>query len=171
MRQARNIEDFERGNPLWRFSPYLWGRVNVLLGLHSQILQDLDEGFGPEMDAELVGRAEAFLWLWLLGAYEMVRTMCQAESCFSTQALNSLRKLKSELSKVRMPSAKMEHAGRKAKPVTSYRSPAGVDAMNKDLLIGDPEAPVSGRGLLNKFRVVLGSLRQEDVIKAHSEVV
>ncbi|MGO9569587.1 MAG: hypothetical protein ACLP5H_18810 [Desulfomonilaceae bacterium] len=144
--------------------------MNVLLGLHRQILQDLDKGFGTLMDADLVGRAEAFLWLWLLGAYEMVRTMCQAESCFSTQALNSLRELKVELSKVRMPSAKMEYAGKKGKPVTSYRSPAGIDAENKDLLIGPPEAPVSGRSLLAQFQTVLDSLKPQDVIRAHSDV-
>ncbi len=78
MSQYRNMVDFENDNPLWRFSPYMWGRVKVLLDLHSQILQDLDKGFGTLMDADLIGRAEAFLWLWLLGAYEMVRTMCQA---------------------------------------------------------------------------------------------
>jgi hypothetical protein len=170
MAPFRSVEDFECENPLWRFSPYLWGRVQILFGLQQEILQGLDEGFGSVTNVDLVARSEASLWLWVLGAYETVRTMCQANSSFSLQALDTLQGLKRDLGKVRMPAAKMEYAGR-GEPVTSYRSPAGLDAKNKDLLIGSPDAPVSGRALLARFYEVVTSLRQEDVLQAHSNVV
>jgi hypothetical protein len=31
-------------------------------------------------------------WLWTLGAYEIVRTMCQAQSCFSERGLDVRRR-------------------------------------------------------------------------------
>lgn len=76
-------------------------------------------------------RAESLMWLWIIGAYEVVRTMCQARICFSSRAFE-LQRLKRTLSMVRMPAAKMEKAGRD-EPVTSNRSPAGLDVANRDL--------------------------------------
>jgi hypothetical protein len=79
------------------------------------------------------------MWLWTLGAYEVVRTMCQAKSCFSDRTMDQLTHLKKTLSAVRMPAAKMEKAGERVS-VTSNRSPAGWDVANRDLLINDPDA-------------------------------
>jgi hypothetical protein len=170
MKPSRSMEEFERDNPLWRFSPYLCGRVQVLFDLQQGILHDLDKGFGSITDMGLLSRAESSLWLWSLAAYEMVRTMCQAKSCFSPQALGILQGLKRELEEVRMPAAKMELA-KYAGQVTSYRAPVGVDVRNKDLLIGDPGASVSGRALLARFCEVVTSLKSEDVLQAHSNAV
>jgi len=58
------------------------------------------------------------MWLWILGGYEIVRTMVQAEKCFSPEALNRLRSLKKSLAIARMPASKMEKQGKRV-PVTS----------------------------------------------------
>lgn len=166
MEPYRSMEEFERNHPLWRYSPYLCGRINLLMSLRIEILQSLDEGIGPVVNIELVGRAEELLWLWLLGAYEMVRTMCQSKLCFSMRAHQALTDLKRELATARMPSAKMESQG-KPIPITSNRSPAGIDTQNKDLLVGDPDHPQSGRALLGRFYTVLSSLAPDDVLKTH----
>ena len=65
------------------------------------------------VDGRRVERVESLMWLWILGAYEVVRTMCQAKTCFSSQALDELSRLKKLLSVVRMPAAKMEKPGRR----------------------------------------------------------
>ena len=135
--------------PLMVFSQYLSGRVNVLLALEDEILGHLDQGFSAaSVDGGCVERAESLMWLWMLGAYEVVRTMCQARSCFSNRALDELVQLKKTLSVVRMPAAKMEKAGKK-EPVTSNRSPTGWDVANRDLLVNDPEEP--SRSLLGQY--------------------
>jgi hypothetical protein len=105
----------------------------------------------------------------MLGAYEVVRTICQAKDCFSTTALAQFTKLKKTLSSVRMPAAKMEKAG-KAVPVTSNRSPSGWDIANRDLFVNDPESTeVSARFLLQEFDRVFSSVTKEDVLGHHEE--
>ncbi|MEZ4864741.1 MAG: hypothetical protein R3C14_25745 [Caldilineaceae bacterium] len=120
-------EEFERQNPLAKFSFYLWGRVSVLFDIRIEILQCLDNAFANDLIAhESLSRAEMLSWLWILGAYEVVRTMCQADTCFSPEAAAKLSTLKRKLAIVRMPAAKMEKIG-KSIPVTSGRSAAGID--------------------------------------------
>lgn len=157
--------------PLMAFSLYLSGRVNVLLALKEEILWHLDEGFSAaRVDGRHVERAESLMWLWMLGSYEIVRTMCQAKGCFSDRALNELVPLKKTLSLVRMPAAKMEKAGKK-EPVSSDRSPAGWDVANRDLLVNDPEEAqdISARFILAEFDRVFSSMTKEDVLARHEE--
>src|SRR5947209_4903818 len=126
--------------PLIAFSFYLSGRTSVLLSIAAEIIDNLDQAFsGSVIDGDRVARAESLLWLWTLGAYEVIRTMCQAKGCFSERAFGEFNKLKKTLSTVRMPAAKMEKPGKKV-PVTSNRSPSGLDVSNRDLLVGDPES-------------------------------
>ncbi|GFO57573.1 hypothetical protein GMSM_45800 [Geomonas sp. Red276] len=157
-------------DPLIAFSHYLSGRVHVLLAISDEITENLDEGFSEQViDSGRVMRAESLMWLWILGAYEVVRTICQAKSCFSEKMLYELIQLKKTLSSVRMPAAKMEKAGKNA-PVTSNRSPAGWDIANRDLFVNDPEsANVSARFLLKEFDRAFSAITQEDVLGCHEE--
>jgi hypothetical protein len=158
-------------DPLIAFSFYLSGRKNILLGIADEIIENLDRGFsGSVVDGSRVGRAEALMWLWTLGAYEVVRTMCQAKSCFSQEAWNQLFQLKKTLSAIRMPAAKMEKAGQKA-PVTSNRSPSGWDISNRDLFVNDPESKpdISARFILMEFDRVFSSITKDDVLGRHED--
>lgn len=164
-------EQIVEREPLMAFSHYLSGRVNVLLALQDEILGHLDQGFSATcVDGGRVELAESLMWLWMLGAYEIVRTMCQARICFSERALNEMAQLKKVLSVVRMPAAKMEKAGKK-EPVTSDRSPAGWDVANRDLLVNDPEETqdISARFILTEFERVFSSITKHDVLARHEE--
>jgi|CXWL01.1.fsa_nt_gi hypothetical protein len=164
-------EQIVEREPLMAFSHYLSGRVNVLLALKDEILGHLDEGFSAlRVDGGRVERAESLMWLWILGAYEIVRTMCQAKGCFSDRTLNELVQLKKTLSVVRVPAAKMEKAGKK-EPVTSNRSPAGWDVANRDLLVNDPEETqdISARSILAEFDRVFSSMTKDDVLARHEQ--
>jgi hypothetical protein len=110
------------------------------------------------------------MWFWLLGAYEVVRTMHQAKQCFSERLAADLQDLKKHLARARMPAAKMEKPGRKA-PVTSNRSPSGWDYRNRDLLVNDPEEreSITARELLTHFDEVFSSISKTDVISHHSD--
>jgi hypothetical protein len=157
--------------PLIAFSFYLSGRVNVLREFADEILENLDAGFtGEGVDGARVERAESLMWLWTLGAYEVVRTMCQARVCFSPRTFDDLHRLKQELSTVRMPAAKMEKAGRH-EPVTSNRSPSGWDVANRDLLVNDPDAnpDISARRTLAEFERVFSSITKDDVLAKHEQ--
>ncbi len=159
---------FER-EPLMAFSFYLSGRNNVLLSISDEIIDNLDNGFlGQTIKSDLIGNASTSLWLWTLGAYEVVRTISQAKECFSDSFNQKIADLKKELAKARMPSAKMEKQGQKI-PVNSNRSPDGWNIENKDLLTGDPEDPVSGRQLIKTYDETMSSLTIKDVLKHHRD--
>jgi hypothetical protein len=161
---------FER-EPVSAFSFYLSGRVNVLIAFADEIIANLEKGFSGQMiDGERVERAESLMWLWLLGAYEVVRTMHQAKHCFSGRVAGDLEHLKKRLAVVRMPAAKMEKAGKKV-PVTSNRSPSGWDVANRDLLVNDPEdeKDVSARFILTEFDRLFSSIQRSDVLAAHEQ--
>lgn len=158
-------------DPLMAFSHYLSGRVHVLMSFADEIVDNLDKGFSEScVVASQVERAESLMWLWTLGAYEVVRTMCQAKNCFSKRALQNLDNLKKTLANIRMPAAKMEKPGKKI-PVTSNRSPSGWDVKNCDLLINDPEESlnVSARWILSEFDRVFSALTTDDVLASHEK--
>ncbi len=156
--------------PLLAFSFYLAGRVLFLCALAEEIVANLDQGFSVEpINGDVIGRADMLMWFWLLGAYEVVRTMHHAKQCFSERLAADLQDLKEELARARMPAAKMEKPGRRA-PGTSNRSPGGWDYSNRDLLVNDPEEreSISARGLLARFDQVFSSISRADVISHHS---
>lgn len=154
--------------PLLAFSFYLSSRVLQLLSIAVEVTDDLDKGFGTNpIDHARVGRASTMMWLWTLGAYEVVRTMCQAKTCFSSNAMAQLGQLKRHLASARMPDAKMEKPGRRV-PVNSNRSPDGWDLEKRDLLVGDPDSPVSARFLLSEFDRVMSAMQKADVLAHHS---
>jgi hypothetical protein len=162
------VEMFTR-EPLMAFSFYLSGRNNCLIYLSVEIVENLDKGFtGATLKAGLIDRASTLLWLWTLGAYEVIRTISQAKDCFSDLFIEKVNILKKQLAIVRMPNAKMEEQGKK-KPVNSNRSPDGWDVANKDLLVGNPENPISGRYLLEFYETTISSLTLVDVKKHHQE--
>jgi hypothetical protein len=158
-------------DPIVAFSFYLSGRKNVLLRIADEITESLDHAFAETVvDGSRFERAESLMWMWTLGAYEVVRTMCQAKECFSPNALEALAQLKKGLSSIRMPAAKMEKPGKKV-PVISDRSPACWDIPNKDILINDPESTpdVSARSILRQFKQVFSAITRADVLGRHED--
>jgi hypothetical protein len=163
-------EQIVEREPLMAFSHYLSGRVNVLCVFAEEIIENLDKGFaGQCVDGGRVERAGALMWFWLLGAYEVVRTMHQAKVCFSQRLTQELSVLKKTLATARMPAAKMEKPGKKA-AVTSNRSPEGWDVENRDLLVNDPEESpdISARWMLSEFDRVFSSITKSDVLTQHA---
>ncbi|MES2947745.1 MAG: hypothetical protein V4858_04305 [Pseudomonadota bacterium] len=163
-------EQIVERDPLVAYSHYLSGRVHVLLAIADEVVENLDEGFSVEcINGGRLARAESLMWLWILGAYEVVRTMCQSKTCFSQQTLDELQRLKKALSIVRMPAAKMEKPGIK-RSVTSDRSPSGWNVARRDLLVNDPESTdVFARELLGEFDRVFSSIKASDILGRHED--
>jgi hypothetical protein len=157
-------------DPFIAFSWYLSGRKNCVLELGREILADLDNAFsGPVIDGGQLERAEMLMWFWTFGAYEVIRTMSQAQTCFAARVSAELNSLKKELAQVRMPAAKMEAVGKK-RPVPSNRSPANWNQADRDLLIGDPTtAMVSARHLVTRFEAVVTGITPADIVARHED--
>ena len=164
-------EDLLVRDPLMAFSFYLSGRNNILLNTGDEIIELLNEGFTGKsiIKGDKIQQAETLMWFWILGAYEVIRTMCQSRQCFSTHVYRRIFSLKKDLGEVRMPASKMEKQGRQV-PVSSNRSPSGWDIVHKDLLVNDPtDKPVSARALIERYDLIISSLTVKDVLKKHSE--
>jgi hypothetical protein len=156
-------------DPLISFSRYLAGRNAVLLAMAREILGLLDACDSGEAPAR--GRASDLMWLWTLGAYEVVRTMCQARVCFSARFFRAAAELKLDLERVRVPSTKMERIKYNRRdrsiPVASEREADLWDWQNRDLRVGDPADAVSARMLLAEYAAVMSTLTAEDVLASH----
>ncbi len=160
--------------PIRKFSRYLAGRVDILFEIGEEFEKNLDKAFPDKLpiNAQYIDRAESLLWLWILGAYEVVRTMHQAKDSFSLSARKKLEVLKEILAEVRMPAAKMEKVkkGREKIPIPSNRNPAGIDCERRDLLLfSDPIAPpsISARYLLAEFDKIISPIKPEEIIDSH----
>ena len=161
-------ERIER-EPLLKYSFYLSSKNILLLDVLDEILKKLDTGFSEKsISAEIIGDASVLTWFWTLGAYEMIRTMAQTKDCFSANINGKINTLKQVLAKARMPSSKMEKKGQKI-PVNSNRSFDGWDIPKKDLLIGDPDSPLSARELFMLYDNTLSSITKQDILKKHEQ--
>ena len=87
-----------------------------------------------------------YFWLWVLGAYEVLRTMDEKNSMFAENVAIRTRQLKIEIAKLRMPFAKQELRGNGG-PIYAENSIAGVkhglvfkigdQTIHSDLLVRD----------------------------------
>jgi hypothetical protein len=164
-------EQLQDALPLSRFSFYLSGRVSCVRGLGEEVLENLDCAFSDLIKLERLARAEMLFWFWLLGAYEVVRTMTHTSDCFSDHYVDRLTGLKKQLEFARMPAAKMEPR-RKSVPITSNRSPADINQEMRDLLIGDPDSKLdSCRNLICNFNEVIRLADSSTILKRHEDSV
>jgi hypothetical protein len=159
----------DEGDALVRFSRYLAGRDRVLWAMAGEIVGLLDTCESGREPAR--GRASDLMWLWTLGAYEVVRTICQARGCFAGRFYGEVAELKAALERVRVANTKMERVkyDRRARAVAvpSEREADLWDAAGKDLRVGDPAATASARGLLAEYVRVMRSLAADEVLGSH----
>lgn len=165
-------EEMVKHDPLIAYSFYLSGRVNCLLDVSREVTTLLDEGFGSgTVDGSKVGRAEMLGWLWVLGAFEIIRTMNQSKRrCFTEQLHPEMTMLKKRLAMVRVPATKLEEAGGKL-PISSDRSPSGWHIGRKDLIVSSPHSGemIYLRDLFLEFENFVASTTPQDVLARHED--
>ncbi len=126
-----------------------------------------------ELDAGRRERASDLMWLWVLGAYEVLRTMCQAYECFAAEYLQRLSTTKVEFERVRVANTKMERVNydrrTRSIPICSDREADVWDPDSRDLMLGDPFAPASARALLHAYETTLAALTAADVRCSHED--
>jgi hypothetical protein len=169
------IEEMLNKNPLIVFSGYTNYQSRTVRELGQDILKSLDPGTTPD-DATGLGillgaaaqRVYGQFWLWVLGAYEVVRTMCQAERCFSERLATELKALKQRLADIRMPFAKQELRGHsKPTPVCSEPSISGISVSPPDFRFLIKDEVISARDLICEFARVFEGITRADVLKDH----
>lgn len=153
--------------PLMRFSPYTHGQVSTIVQLGNDIRALLDrsvQGSTVEHDGGFL-RAYGYFWLWILGSYEVTRTMCQAKTCFSADFAEQVCGFKKRVSVLRMPFAKLELPGVK-RPIVAEAAVHNVDVETKDIHFEVKGEILSARTFIADFERLASSVKPTDVIKS-----
>jgi hypothetical protein len=91
MDEKNTIAEMLDRSPLIGFSVYTQFQFRTLSAVGREILDLLDSSMAEgSADAQALNRAYGMFWLWLLGAYEITRTMCQAKPCFTAELSTKL---------------------------------------------------------------------------------
>ena len=151
-------------HPLVRFSVYTHIQVQVIRDLSAEIFALLDTAFASDqIDGESFHKVYGRFWLWVLGAYEVTRTMSQYKTCFSERHNAEVAAFKSMVAVIRMPFAKQELKGI-SQPIENEASVSGFDQVTKDFtfLVGKKELSI--RSLLSEFERLVQLVKPEDVL-------
>jgi len=125
-------EELLERHPLLGFSLYTEVQCQFLVRFGKETSDLLDQMLAKEgiVNGDF-NLAYGRIWLWILGAYEVVRTMCQAKVCFSDEYLAKLTNFKNAVADIRIPFAKQEKRGLK-QPIHAELSVSGFDFGKKD---------------------------------------
>lgn len=107
MSQKNIIADIIEKNPLILFSPYTQIQVDYLIRMGEEILTDMKGIKDNKVECDLQ-KVYGQILLWILGAYEVLRTMDQPHNSFDETIKNEITELKRTFAEIRMPFAKQE---------------------------------------------------------------
>jgi len=103
-------------NPLLIFSIYTHGQLQSLSLVRRELSSiRLERGGDGSYFVSNHGKYYALFWLWVLGAYEVLRTMSENKDCFDDATAQEILKQKRKIAKLRMPFAKQQLSGENPK--------------------------------------------------------
>ena len=84
MQEENPLSDMWQKKPLSRFSIFTQTQVEEVQRLSTDIINLLDKSInGNTVDGVSFQRIYGSFWLWILGAYEITRTMSEYKQCFT----------------------------------------------------------------------------------------
>lgn len=153
------LDHVER-NPLTKFSFHTQVQVDILLRFGNEI-NEITDIYEESRVIEDFNRCYGKFWLWVLGAYEVIRTMDQNKECFSDDLKIKIRYLKIYLATLRMPFAKLELAGKRDSIITSELSVIGF---KKGMCFEIDGKSYSSGNVIEKFSEFIQSIRPDQVL-------
>lgn len=160
------IDQMLKSAPLVRFSIYTEIQTKTVLRLSEELINKLDTGFQQDkIDGTLFPQIYGLFWLWVLGAYEITRTMSEYNTCFSGRLNERVARFKKSISVLRIPFAKQQFQGSKNRLINGEASVSSVDCERKDLMFKVKDSEIWMRPLLTDFERLVRSIQPEDVLK------
>lgn len=171
MKNDAEVQEFLAENPLIRFSMYTDIQSKAVIDFGRAIIRDLDglvdaDSRGDGVNGMRIPRVYGHFWLWVLGAYEIVRTMIAARQCFSAEFVLGLQPLKRKLAVIRVPFAKQERRG-KSIPVGSEPSISTITWDPPDFRFDLYGEALSIRQLVEEFEATFAAVTPSDVLADH----
>ena len=159
MNENSSFDEILVKDPLIKFSVYTHIQIKQLEEVSNEILQLFDS----QKSIYAYGK----FWLWVLGAFAVIRTMYQARSCFDIKTQKDLCSLKNQLSKIRVPFEKQEYEWKKHKPINSEASIAGLGDNQNDMIFIINDSSISARNLIRSFKSTTAQITQEKILRDH----
>lgn len=152
-------------SPLEKFSYYSKIQSDFLSRFSQEIFNDLEAAVGTDssIDCTDFNNIWGRIWLWVLGSYEIVRSMDQYRSCFSERVHPIIKETKSTLANLRIPMAKQEKRGNK-KGTVYEPSVASIDLENKDFGYEVNGGVLYFREIVRSYSGLIEELHDNDVL-------
>jgi hypothetical protein len=151
-------------NPLINYSVYTNSQVKLLIKLEENINKMIPNG----KDGQILNDIYGSFWLWTLGAYEVVRTMVQAKSCFTPEVHRRLMCYKRKIAKIRIPFTKQEFQG-KNKPIFNEASMSGMNIKTGNMFFTIDKVKYSSKALMKEFHKLMKSIASSDITQSHKD--
>ena len=169
------VDDIIRERPLTRFSLYTHLQSEVVRKLGRDLLDRFNCDPGVWNNSLTIPETYGSFWLWVIGAFEIVRTMTQRGNSqpFDDATLAHLDSLKSQLELVRIPFTKQELpkvkgvSQKKNLPVGGEPSIAGIGQYPPDMVFSVNGRQISARQLIHRFEDTFSAIRAENVLADH----
>ncbi|RWA59456.1 hypothetical protein [Mesorhizobium sp.] len=147
--------------PLMAFSLYTQTQADTLKRMRDEIEAIMDRW--NDSAVHDWQRAYDFFWFWTLGAYEVLRTMDQHNSCFVPLVGAKVKVMKRQIAALRMPFAKQEFE-RGGGPIGGQNSVISV--RNKSFRFRVAGTVFDVRDTMASVRDFLGSITRHDILSA-----
>lgn len=163
--KALTPEELYQGRPMIRFSAYSHLQAQAACELAEEILDHLDQLVqweGSAVRLSTLVKVQNRFWFWVLGTYEIVRTMSQYRECFSDSLASQILEFKRDLAVVRVPFAKQEGRG-SGRPISTELAVHSIVFDPRDVLYEIDGKQISTRQLTSRFIAFFKGIRAEDV--------
>jgi hypothetical protein len=161
-----NIEDYLKENPIMRFSVYSDLQIKTIVEVGDSIVEQFDWMIQKPNRIDMSkGDPYGKIWLWIIGTYEIVRTMSDPKwkDSWSESAYSRISAFKRKISELRIPFAKQEI---RRKPIPVEREPSihGFDFEGKSYLFEVNGTCYNIRNLIKEFEALIRSIKPDDVL-------
>lgn len=160
----KTFEEYLNENPILGFSCLTHNQIIILdrIGHEIEYLLDvaIEDGTVSYHEFE---RVYGMFWLWVLGSFEVIRTMYSARIRFSPDLQIKLKTSKAKFAKIRIPFAKYKYAGRN-EDIHGELSVSGVDTERRDICFSIEGEKYWAKVLIAEFRSLVGSIRADDIV-------
>jgi hypothetical protein len=160
------LHEFQASHPEIGFSIYTHIQAHVLIKLGTKIKSQFDSMFKGHNSIDLSqGDPYGEIWLWVIGVYEVIRTMSDPKwkSSWSKEKYSEICKYKKRIADLRVPFAKQEY--RNGRAINNEASIRGIDNSLKSYLYEVEDKKFSIREEIDKFEALIYSIETKDVLK------
>lgn len=148
--------------PLIKFSVYTQSQVECLKRVSDELWQLLDEDGGLGSNFQ---RIYGNFWIWVLGAYEVSRTISEYKHCFSERLNTDVMSFKKRIAILRMPFAKQQYRGNDKRTINGEASVYDFDSDTKDIAFEVEGDVIWLRVLIAEFDRLVESISHADVLQ------